>query len=163
MEPHADRLAGTDDVQRVCSAFLHVVETRVIPRLNRQDTRTVNKIADDLVCQGVAGDEAALWFMGRIIAKPEVLVDEFNVLRARVRAEIAWETQWGPCDVQRRVRVARPRERRARSRAGLRRSSTARDDGGPGEPPGPALALAPPPKAIYSYAVLTPQQRGAGS
>lgn len=57
-------------------------------------------------------------------------------------------------------RQARPRARRAAASS----SSSSADPGGddsPGDPPPPRLALAPPPRAIYSYAGLTAKQRGA--
>jgi len=63
-------------------------------------------------------------------------------------------------ELQPRHRHARARERRPGHRR-VRSSTRAgpSDDDGPGEPP--ALALAPAPRAIYSYACLTPEQRGA--
>ncbi len=50
-------------------------------------------------------------------------------------------------------RSARRRARRATARAGP-------GDGGPGEPPPPRLAVAPPPRAILTYGHLTAEQRG---
>jgi hypothetical protein len=59
---------------------------------------------------------------------------------------------------------ARSREQshapRSTPKAAARRSGDSGDD--PGGEPEPALALAPPPKAtIYTFAVLTPERRGA--
>ena len=61
---------------------------------------------------------------------------------------------------QPRVRVGRTQRPRARRSTRRVTSTRAGPDDGPGEPPGPALRLAPPPKAIFSFAVLSPEQRG---
>jgi hypothetical protein len=61
--------------------------------------------------------------------------------------------------------TARARESH-RGRAGHRRTRSTRagpsDDDGPGEPPpaAPRLTLAPKPKALLTFACLTPEQRG---
>lgn len=58
--------------------------------------------------------------------------------------------------------TATPRPRARRTAASSSTSSA--DPGGddpPGEPPPPQLALAPPPRATLSYALLTAEQRGA--
>jgi hypothetical protein len=56
-------------------------------------------------------------------------------------------------------RQARPRSRRTASSSTT--SGTDPGGDGPGDPPPPRLALAPPPRAIYSFAGLTAEQRGA--
>jgi hypothetical protein len=61
-----------------------------------------------------------------------------------------------------------PRERSSHGRRPGHRRTTRSPRAGPSdgdssEPPGAALRLAPPPQAIYLFACLTPEQRGAGS
>lgn len=59
-------------------------------------------------------------------------------------------------------RTARPRERRPRAQA-HRSSVKSGDSGSDGDPPPeprPTLRLAPPPRAAFTFACLTPEQRG---
>ncbi len=55
--------------------------------------------------------------------------------------------------------AGRPRARRTSSSS--RTSGADPGDEGPGEPPPPRLGLAPPPRAILTYGLLTAEQRGA--